>query len=476
MATSRTPATGSTNPDPWVSCALDHNLRTPPSPGTPGNVPPGEDLALNIGWDRFEKLVLAIGQRVLGLRGVKFRRYGVEGQTQHGIDLAGREPDGRYTVIQCKDVQAFSATGLRAAVEKFARGRRPFDAYQLIIVTSATTRNTKLADELGKLQDAHPDLELDLWGAEQLNDHLRYHADVVARFWTRETASVFCTGAPQPGVPAPSPDRQEQAERILVGPLKSSDVMAVLRDADARREVNPSESAALYGQVADRLEQDGFRGHAIIMRHRQLDALKETGCQDQTAVLAARIAATALYRGDRVEPRRLSHLLDTVASQASGAESVAGVHAALIRAAAGLAQDPLGDPDQLLEVLRQESSEMVTYRPVLVLTAAEDLLAARPDRLASVDDLICGAIAQEEQRSVSSGHDDVVLRLRLVRAEYDDSERGRLLKAARRHQVPGRHAALVSAREARRAGTVDGDAVGAPEQLPHEDLLVVDGP
>jgi hypothetical protein len=87
VATSRTPATGSTNPDPWVSCALDHNLRTPPSPGTPGNVPPGEDLALNIGWDRFEKLVLAIGQRVLGLRGVKFRRYGVEGQAQHGLTL-----------------------------------------------------------------------------------------------------------------------------------------------------------------------------------------------------------------------------------------------------------------------------------------------------------------------------------------------------------------------------------------------------
>ena len=42
------------------------------------------------------------------------------------------------------------------------------------------------------------------------------------------------------------------------------------------------------------------------------------------------------------------------------------------------------------------------------------------------------------------------IRLRLVRAEYDDSERGRLLKSARRHQVPGLHAALISAREARR--------------------------
>ena len=59
-------------------------------------------------------------------------------------------------------------------------------------------------------------------------------------------------------------------------------------------------------------------------------------------------------------------------------------------------------------------------------------------------------IAQEERRPALGGDDDTVIRLRLVRAEYDDSERGRLLKSARRHQVPGLHAALISAREARR--------------------------
>ena len=454
MTTDHTPSPDSASPDSWSPCALDPNLQAPPGTGAPGNVPPGGDLALNIGWDRFEKLVLAIAQRVLGLRGVKFRRYGVEGQAQHGIDLAGREPDGRYTVIQCKDARAFNAGSLRAAVEKFACGRRPFGAYQLITVTSATTRDTQLADTLGKLQDEHPDLELDLWGAEQLNDYLRYHADIVARFWTRETAVIFCTGAPQPGVPVPPPDRQEQAERILVGPLRTPDVTAVLRQADAGRAGNPAESAALYGQLAARLDEDGFRGHAIIMRHRQLDALRETGCHDEAAALAAQIAATALHHGDRTEPRRLSHLLDTLASQATAAESgrvlAASVHATLIRAAVGLAQDPLGDPDPLLAVLRDEKSEMAVYRSLLVLLAAEELLAAHPDRLAALDDLICGAIAQQEKRLASGGDDDAAIRLRLVRAEYDDSERSQLLKASRRHQVPRRHAALISAHEARR--------------------------
>ncbi|HUZ56383.1 MAG TPA: hypothetical protein VMU94_28150 [Streptosporangiaceae bacterium] len=437
----------------WVSCLLDPNLQTPPEPGTPGNVPPGEDLALNIGWDRFEKLVLAVVQRVLGLRGVKFRRYGVEGQAQHGIDLAGREPDGSYTIIQCKDAQAFTAGLLRDAVEKFAEGRRPFDASQLIVVTSATTRPVQLAEELGRLQDEHPDLELDLWGAEQLNDYLRYHADIVARFWTRETAAVFCTGAPPPGVPAPPPDRQEQAEWILVGPLRTSSMTPMLRQADATRASSPADSAALYGQIAARLQEEGFRAHATIMRSRQLDALGEAGCHDQAAELAAQLAANALHHGDRTEPRRLSQLLDTLASQAASAKTshpaVTRMHARLINAAVAFALDPLGDPDTLLRALHDEGSEAAGYGPLLVLMLAEDQLAARPDRLAALDGLISATITQEEQ-SQAPGRDDIVLRLRLLRGEYEGSERGRLLQAARRHHVPGRHAALISAREARR--------------------------
>ncbi len=87
----------------WTPCDADEDLRAPVSPGSPGRVPHGEDLDLHLGWDRFEKLVLALSRRMLGLRGMKFRRYGVQGQKQHGIDLAGRDTDGSYTVVQCKE-------------------------------------------------------------------------------------------------------------------------------------------------------------------------------------------------------------------------------------------------------------------------------------------------------------------------------------------------------------------------------------
>lgn len=181
--------------DAWMPCDADEDLRTPVSPGSPGRTPHGEDLDLHIGWDRFEKLVLALARRTLGLRGMKFRRYGVQGQKQHGIDLAGRDTDGSYTVVQCKEYASFTAQNLRDAVEEFAGGRRPFGATRFIVATSASTEPTQLNDELHALQGEHPDLELDLWGSVLINEHLRYYGDIVAQFWTRETAADFCTGA-----------------------------------------------------------------------------------------------------------------------------------------------------------------------------------------------------------------------------------------------------------------------------------------
>lgn len=86
--------------------------------------------------------MLDLVQRVLGLRGVRFRRYGTLGQKQHGIDLAGSDPNGAFVVVQCKDYKSFTKADLRKAVATFVSGRRPFGAAHLIVVTSATTEPT----------------------------------------------------------------------------------------------------------------------------------------------------------------------------------------------------------------------------------------------------------------------------------------------------------------------------------------------
>lgn len=451
---------------PWRDWFDDPNLRAAPGAGSPGNTAAGDDLDLHLGWDRFERFMLAISRDVLGLRGVRFRRYGVLGQSQHGIDLAGREPDSHYTVVQCKDYKVFTVAALRAAVAKFTRGKRPFQAHRLIVATSASTEATGFAEELARLQDAHPDVELDLWGSEQINEQLRFRGDIVARFWTRETANVFCTGAPLPGVPAPPPDLRTLAERTLIGPLSTDDVVPILREADAKRGEAPEEAARLYEGLAVRLDEAGFRGHAIALRNRQLDALQEAGLLDEAADLAARLAAVALMYGDRLEPRTLTRLLDKIvrAAEAEGTARSATTrhHAKLIDAAVTAVLRPLGSPDVLLTALSDTATEDLEYWPLLVLLLAEDLLATQPHRLGELDALIQAAVGRAARTSVEGGGEDIVIRLRLTRAESHPSERATLLRMARGHRVPARHAALISAREARRC-CLEGRAEEATE-------------
>ncbi len=453
----------------WESCTTDPELGAPPSQGSPGNAPTGEDLDLHIGWDRFEKLLVAVCRVVRGLRETKFRRYGVAGQTQHGIDLAGREPDGRYTVVQCKDYRTFTAADLRAAVERFATGKRPFDARRLIIATSDQTRTTQVEDELGRLQDEHADLELDLWGSEQINEHLRFLGDVVARFWTRETAETFCTGAPLQGVPVPLPDRQEWVEKILVGPLRTGDVGSVMRQADGRRSSEPEESARLYGELAQRLDDDGFRGHAATLRGKQLDALVAAGRTDDAVGLAAELAVAALHYGIRHEARKLLNRIGQLEGQDAASEAPARAHVQrhvrLVRAAVDSAFHPLGEAAALIEALREMPSGEPAYQPLLVLLAAEDLLATDPDSLESFGPVIDTAIElarSQESKQIERVTEDAVMRLRLVRAEYEDAERVALRKLARGHRLPGRHVALINAREARRCA-LEGQAESAVE-------------
>lgn len=58
----------------WSSISSDPVLSRPPTPGSPGNVPAGDDLRLDIGWDRFEHLLVFVAHDVLGLNTVRFRR------------------------------------------------------------------------------------------------------------------------------------------------------------------------------------------------------------------------------------------------------------------------------------------------------------------------------------------------------------------------------------------------------------------
>jgi hypothetical protein len=491
-----------TNQPVWQSIFDDPRLSRPPAPGTPGNVPPGDDLRLDIGWDRFEQLLVFVAQAVIGLNQVRFRRYGVPGQAQHGIDLAGRLPNRAYVVVQCKEYRKFTAADLRDAVEKFAAGTRPYGANHLIIAVSSVARTTQVEDELARLQTAHADLTIELWGAEQINDELRQRADIVSRFWTRETAETFCTGAPLQGVPAPPPNWIRVADQILLTPLGAAGLDEQLADAERARAHHPVAAAATFQQLADALTAEGYLGHAHVLRRKQLGALVEAGEVDTAAALAADLAATALHDGDLHQARDLDHLLvqlvrsPAVANAAptsndertsDGVSAATARHAELIDSAVPAAMHQLADSSGLAAVLRKPPAGLAAprYQPLLVLLLGEltlaDAIITPPEEtltatgvgllldndppaaaLAPLDDLIAATLAQAGDGQSGRLGPQVRIRLRLLRACYDDQERTTLLTAAQQLRLPRPHAALVLAAQARREA-LDGSGAEAVE-------------
>ncbi|MEU0558775.1 hypothetical protein [Dactylosporangium sp. NPDC006015] len=487
------------DPVSWRPVREDSVLSQAPVPGLPGRVFTGGDLDLRIGWDRFEQLLVYVAQQIVGLNQMRFRRYGLGGQAQRGIDLAGRRADRSYTVVQCKQVEKFTAAQLRTAVRTFADGSRPFGARHLIIAVSVVTRDTQVEDELARAQDAHPDLDIELWGAEQINDELRKRADIVARFWTRETADTFCTGAPLAGVAAAPLDWTRLADQVLRTPLAVDGLDEQLAEADRLFDDQPASAAEIYARLADTLTGENYLGHANVMRRKQLDALAAAGEDDARAALAALLAATALHEGNlhlaRVFERQVPAPADPAASEPTTANPAAGLEGPisaaawsgqLISAAVFAVMHPLADSNELTNALRHPPAgvEPPTYQPLLVLLAAELTVAdaiingpgERPTpagdgadpvdpvagSMVGLDDLVTAALRNLTKAPRSAQTKDVTVRLRMIQAAYDGEARTALLAQARQRRIPRHHAAMVLAAQGRR-DVLDGSAEEAIE-------------
>lgn len=464
---------------PWSDVFGDELLSGPPSPGSPGHIPAGANLSLNIGWARFEHLLVFVAQAVLGLGTVKFRRYGTAGQAQQGIDLAGRRADGTYVVVQCKDYKRFTSASLKAAVKAFVDGDRPFDSTHLIVVVSSNVGATQIEDELAAQQDAHPDLTIDLWGAEQINDVLRERNDIVARFWTRETADTFCTAAPTGGVAAPAPNWLHLSDMILLEPTGVPDFADRIDEADALVGSDPSSAADILGDVANAVTAEGFQGHAQGIRRRQFDLLTAAGRHADVIELAAELAVASIHQGHDESVRYFSNRieqavagLDRTGADADPDGGIAKVieagrrHVVLLNAARAATEHPIGDKNELAKQLRAiPASERPAYFPALVLLLAEldsgDRIFALPDAwpephtinpgaVEYLDDLLAAAIRHPGAAASNPYDSQLLFRLRLIRSRHDDTLRTKLVNDARMLKLARPDAALALASEARR--------------------------
>lgn len=280
-----------------------------------------------------------------------------------------------------------------------------------------------------------------------------YHASALAAAETSSTALPTHV------------DRRQQAELILVGPLNTETLAPLLRQADTLLPTDPEQAARLYGQIASNLHGTGFHGHAAVMQRKQMAALQAAGHSVAAVEMAGNLAVASLRAGDYDQARSLTRDIARLALKSTEAGEPRADRAEritkLLQATADSLLHPLGELDSLREVLSASSAERdPEYRPVLILLLAEQALAFDPNSVRELDGLVLEAIDAFAERGNDADH--TLLRLRLIRAHYDPSERRALYRRARRHHVTDRPAAMIFAREGRRLAE-EGEADAAAE-------------
>jgi hypothetical protein len=158
-------------------------------------------------WENFELLLRRLAQEVRGLRQIQL--YGSRGQAQFGIDIVGRAADDTFEAIQGKRYQKFTKADLTKAVTTFLTRREelPFDFSQLFSAAGCDVERTEIVNELNRLNQENPDLEIVVWDRRRIGGMLRDRREIVTEFFGESAADLFC----MPGVPhvvtAPYVDR-----------------------------------------------------------------------------------------------------------------------------------------------------------------------------------------------------------------------------------------------------------------------------
>lgn len=190
--------------------------RLPPDLGLSGSPPPVPPPAMSrvavpayneLPSEWFERLCVDIASAV---EGTDFDLFGRPGQRQDGIDMYGKREDGKYIAWQAKRQVRLAPRDLSTAFERFLSGALPFRVSRFVVVGPFDERDRRLRSTLEATAAAHPDLELELWGAERLTRALRGHRDIVLRYLGDAWADLLCPDAAaqralraQPGQPGP---------------------------------------------------------------------------------------------------------------------------------------------------------------------------------------------------------------------------------------------------------------------------------
>ena len=423
----------------WNRVRIDSAIMRPPvAPATAPAMPSLDLLPFTaLSWPTFEKLQLRMMLDVLGLRDP--RQYGDPGQAQEGIDLIATAADDTGTALQSKNYNSFTLTDLRDAVQHFRDTQRPLAVDHFIIGVGSLVRRKEIIAEYRKLQGELAPIRLELWDAQRLSDLLRPHHEIVAQFFTEETARQFC-GDFEVNVPIiPSVDARIISDAVTMPPETLTGAQELLDAADATADA--TEAISLIEQAQEKLRKAGFDAYARRHEPARAKMLAQTGRESDAARQILDEFWSALDSGRTVNAqstfdrmRKLSEMLadpstlDTYQRVGSTALEVYG--------------HPLGLLPEPSSMLVGDTLDHVR----LMLLAGETALA-----LDNVGWLRSAAQEMSVLAQDGTVPDVLRVRLRLLVAEASD-DWALLLEEARRKRLRSELTPLVAARYARYCG------------------------
>lgn len=435
----------------WTSIGDDDDLWAAPSSLPPPLAAPAPPL-LNtheMEWQAFERLIMGMARRLDAA--FEARRFGKPGQAQHGLDVVAFFAERNPAVYQAKRWQAFDANDLKAAVERYTAGRRPFGADRLVVAVASEARDTRVIEELAKLREDHPDLTIELWDQAEISERLRNQSQLVTTFFGVATAAAFCVSGSAPTPPSSSPAPIE-ADAILRGPIAHLGLVDDVRRAERVLTDQPDEAAALLSAVAERLEAEGFAPHAAPVRELQARALGAAGRRAEEGLVRVTLGWRRLAAGDIPSVRAQLHVLrdwgaEVPAQLVRVRDALSAV--SVLRSEHGVRLDQVATAvDALAEGDPHQSDAVLALAEGAVVAREPEVVHAR----AGLIDGLAGAMPGDDESQLMAA------RLRMCVADccggWDE------LAASARDSYPPAVAALVMARSARHLTLVPAPQAG----------------
>lgn len=356
-------------------------------------------------WKTFERLCQDI-VRDHGFEDV--HRYGIQGQSEDGVDFVGVSPEGVRTAFQARQVASLSGADLKAAVRAYAEGRfAPPETNAFVVCLSVEGNESKLQQALREAQQTAL-FRISLWDSPELTHRLRTNEGLVQTYFGEGwVARFFSESSSQPS--------RLDAQVLLLGPVEAYGLTAKVEEAQRLAETCPADAARVYGEIAGAL-RNGAPGHAERFEQMRATSLEEAGDPVASHDVLMELALRNLF--SKAEPRLPPGIAASLRRLEKKVDEVRQVRGAAVGAFTRWHEHP-----EALDELASHFDRLGPddqYAPFVAVLLAEAGVADRTFEV--VQD------RKPHLQRVSEGSDGALaLRIRLALADVSDSEAWREL-------------------------------------------------